>query len=292
MTDNFESQVEGLLDTATGAYYSYFFGDPLAFNEILRYKKNWESIHDTIRESIRNLRDAMAAPDAERFDRNLQMTKLIRRWREADHPGENSLVALLASKTCAESPLPAIGIGWGGIELPLVFRHVMRIAGADLPPVFAAHYSKYARSGSREPRIQPLSPEADISSIQGKQYMIFDDNSLSGATLQVVVEYLWTKYRARPAHVFLTKISGERRYDQMRMEKSDRGGLLNPLLVASSRVTEKGLVKGYLGETPFSRSWSRDVYENPIGVFSLSKRRILELLFSNSSADRFDREGF
>lgn len=125
----------------------------------------------------------------------------------------------------------------------------------------------------QEPRPKALS---------GQHVVVFDDNSLSGRTIEKVLEDLFREHQAVPNAVYLTRISGERRYDQMRMPGH---GMLNPKVVGS-------FIRGHLGETPFARAWSRDQYENPIGVFSLARRRVLELLFVNSSVDRFEREGF
>jgi hypothetical protein len=227
------------------------------------------------------------ASDWRTDDKNVhfEITKLIRRWREADHPGENMLVALHAmelARSDASDACDAVGIGWGGIELPIVYRQVAFIQGYAAPSAFAAHYSTYAKHGSKIPDVRPISPGASLEDLSGKTVILFDDNSLSGRTLQTIREHLSIKHGANADKIFLTRLSGERRYDQMRM---DDHGLLDPTSIGVS-------IYGHLGETPFSRAWSRKDYENPIGVFSMAKRRILELLFSNSSADRFDREGF
>lgn len=211
---------------------------------------------------------------------HLQATKLIRRWREADHPGENLLVALRALDDFPETTI-GVGIGWGGIELPVVYRQVASLRGRGALPVYAVNLSVYGRS-SGFPGARPLAPGTTSEALPGQSVVVFDDNSLSGRTVERVLELLFTEHQAVPNAVYITRISGERRYDQMRM----RGhGMLRPSAVGP-------FVRGYLGETPFARAWSRDEYINPLGVFSLARRRILELLFTNSSVDRFEREGF
>jgi hypothetical protein len=216
---------------------------------------------------------------------HLETTRLIRRWREADHPGENMLVALLARAHLLESGgkiLPSIGIGWGGIELPVAYRQVCVVSGDPAPSALAVHYSTYSKFGSTEPIAKGISPGASIADAEGGDVLLFDDNSLSGRTLQAVREFLLLEHDVRADAIFVTRLSGERRYDQMRMTAH---GVLDPKSVGEH-------VHGHLGETPFSRAWSRKDYANPLGIFSLAKRRILELLFANSSAERFDREGF
>lgn len=284
----FSAAVRRFIEHVGAAYYNVLFGR-FDFEPLQTAKDEWSALRGRAERLVSAILKQIEDKTTERFELNFDTSRLIRRWREADHPGENALVALLAIESLGNDlPPSAVGIGWGGVELPLAFRHICRIIGKRPPSVFAAHYSKYARHGSREPQIVPISSDAVIErDLSEGAAFVFDDNSLSGATLQTVAEYLWSKHRVTPRHVFLTRFSGERRYDQMRMEKTKRGGVVDPAL-----LKEDGFIRGYLGETPFSRSWSRDVYQNPIGVFSLAKRRILELLHSNSSADRFDREGF
>jgi hypothetical protein len=176
-----------------------------------------------------------------------------------------------------------VGIGWGGIELPIVYRQAAKLLGKEAPRAIAVHYSKYSEQGQKgAPVMRGVLPPEDEPNLDKEEVVLFDDNSLSGNTIEIVAEYLLLKHGARTKGVFVTRLSGERRYDQMRM---DDHGVLNPDLVGT-------FVHGHLGETPFSRAWSRKSYKNPVGVFSLARRRILELLHSNISADRYDREGF
>ncbi len=226
-----------------------------------------------IEELIKNWRTNPAEP-------HLQTTKLIRRWREADHPGENLLLALRSLDDFPDTTI-GVGIGWGGIELPVVYRQVAALSGRGALSVYAVNLSVYGRS-SGSPAARPLSPQTTPEALSGQRVVVFDDNSLSGRTIEKVLEHLFTEHRAVPDAVYITRISGERRYDQMRMREH---GMLDPDTVGS-------FIRGHLGETPFARAWSRDEYKNPIGVFSLALRRILELLFVNSSVDRFEREGF
>ena len=202
------------------------------------------------------------------YEFHFETPHLIRGWREADHPGENLLVALLADKRFGETNPVPIGIGWGGIELPLVYQVVRKLKSKkDPPPVFCAHYSLYSRSGRKEdPLLRALdeSRPEEIFKHPDTPVLIFDDNSLTGRTLKKVLEFMRLKWGCLPVGVFLTRISGERRYGQMRMKDH---GTLPPSLVGS-------FIFGHLGETPFSRALSRDDYKNPIKVFSLSRRRV------------------
>jgi hypothetical protein len=292
-----QREIARFLDGATRTYYAALGGREIDPHLLKRASENALQRSKALVSGLKEELETRWRDD--RQDPHIEAAKLIRRWREADHPGENALVALHAWEYASarlsidRDRVVAVGIGWGGIELPLAMRQVAFLSDGVKIPAFAAHYSKYAKAGVK--RVPDLTGLDDPSAALPKDALIvlFDDNSLTGATLQAVAEHLVRESRATIVGAFLTRISGERRYDQMRMEEKDdrRGGMLNPELVSLVR-DDMRLVRGQLGETPFSRAWSREKYQNPIGVFSLAKRRVLELLFSNSSADRFDREGF
>ena len=213
----------------------------------------------------------------------------VRRWREADHPGENLLTAAAAVDYCRKQGVKrpvAVGIGWGGIELPLAFRHAWEAAGGDAGDVrpLVTHYSHYrGNEDVSELTYDPLADDGLETPQPNEHVVVFDDNILTGMTIERVQDDLLRRLCVVTGF-FVTRISGGRRYGQMRMKQH---GVLNPELV------NRG-VYGFLGETPFALTWSQKYreYENPIGVFSLPRRRIIELLHANTSADRYDREGF
>ncbi len=289
-TPEIRTKVQDLLDHTSHLYYATLAGrSDMKRLDNLRESNCWPSLYRKLNEIINKIKKLVDKNwKVDPSEPHIQANKLIRRWREADHPGENTIVALQAwDKFKKDSPV-AVGIGWGGIELPMVYRQIATLIDDNcLPTAVAVHYSTYrGNQWKPDPAIRDLSPgENNIDSVlRGNNVLIFDDNSLSGRTIQQVAEYLFNSHETRIKAAYLTRISGERRQAQMRMYEH---GVLNPELVDK-------FIFGFLGETPFSRAWSSELgrYKNPIGVFSLARRRILELLFANSSADRFDREGF
>src|SRR5260370_11385246 len=89
---------------------------------------------------------------AQSIDQDMTFTQRhVRRWREADHPGENLLTATQAVEFCNQhgtrNPL-AVGLSWGGVEISLVFKHVWMATQDDLPCplVVGADYSHYRRN--------------------------------------------------------------------------------------------------------------------------------------------------
>ena len=212
---------------------------------------------------------------------------LVRRWREADHPGENALVAISAlGEIRGGRRVAAVGIGWGGIELPLVlecFATYFRIGRRRRRQVdvFIANYSHYRDQGAEIYWIGPMGTRAP--DFADKEPLLFDDNVLTGFTLERVRDAMLLNGSEIPK-MFVVRYSGERRWAQMKMPNH---GVMDPAVMRRE-------VGGYLGETSYARSWSTKEkdYVSPIGVFSLSRRRILECIHNNSTVDGWDREGF
>ncbi len=282
-TKELAAVIPDLTDAAVGLYYSaLLFERGRALNHLGTLSANHTILAKSVEDSVKTLWEIGKKTNDMTFTH-----KFVRRWREADHPGENLLTAALAidfSTRTGPKDLLALGISWGGIELPLVFKHAWLITQGDLPCplVLVADYSHYRQDEpSRELPYIALVPSSPVEPIPGSRVIVFDDNVLTGLTIEHIQDDL-LKRGCKVLAVFVTRISGGRRYGQMRMPDH---GVLNPEIVGK-------LVVGFLGETPFALTWSREKYVNPIGIFSLARRRILELLHANSSVERYDREGF
>ena len=215
----------------------------------------------------------------------------IRGWREADHPLENLSVALLAHKAVSVCPKTAsrsavFGVFWGGVELPIVAGYIGRLCNSEFSTVGFLSWGRYSEG------VTAISPA--YCNLQTGDYMsldhlardcekaiLLDDNSLSGTTLREVSRMIQS-VGVSAIDPYVVRFSGERREGQIRM---DGGGILDPNFL----VTQ---LNGYLGETPYARSYSMRSYENPVGVFNVARSRVLKHLHNNSNASVFKREGF
>lgn len=275
-----DSGINGLLYSSVSAYYAWIFGDyQRAQNACRDVNECWNSTSESFAEAAKLASDRSAARS---------LGDLVRRWREADHPGENLLTALLAEEALnSRGVTHAVGIGWGGIELPLVFQYLCsrnRPSGKWPVHVHIAQFSHY-RGGTRNNSVKwtQFPDPAQPFDVKGKVVALFDDNTLTGYTLERVRDDLLLK-GAKEVRLFVTRYSGERRYAHMKMTEH---GVIDPEVLRNE-------VGGYIGETPFARSWSAKPkdYKSPIGVFSLARRRILECIHNNSTVQLYDREGF
>lgn len=276
-----EDRLHGAVRQAVRAYYSWLIGEIepacTAFNRAIDAALAASNHLRTVCDRM----DGWLAKDRNRL-KSQAVSGLVRRWREADHPGENLLVCnFAAEKLPRKSSVTAVGIGWGGIELPIVFEFLGEKRGLKVS-TYIASWSHY-RNPSDSVRWVSF-PSSEVTEPTFTQTnLLFDDNTLSGITLEKVRNDMLLR-GAGDVLMYLIRYSGERRWHHMRMEDH---GVIDPDFLLRR-------VSGYIGETAFSRSWSTKTgdYESHIGVFSLGRRRILECIHNNSTVEAWDREGF
>lgn len=214
--------------------------------------------------------------------------KPIRNWREADDPYENLLLGLLAVEGIGEcDDTVALGLFWGGVELPVVASVAAEVTGRRLATWGFLSHGRYSSAASQDgDHFCDLSNScwSDIAGLgrtgTGK-VLLMDDNALSGGTLESARDLLFRR-GVTAVETWVVRFSGERREGQMRM---DKGGTVEPAYMDRR-------LRGFLGETPYARSYSRKRYESPVGVFNTARSRILRYLHNNSFASKFEREGF
>ncbi|MFJ7441607.1 hypothetical protein ACIQW5_28870 [Methylorubrum thiocyanatum] len=211
----------------------------------------------------------------------------IRNWREADSPYENLQLALLALERAGDGRTAALGLFWGGVELPIVASVAADLLNRRLATWGFLSRGRYSSSATQEDGFfcdLSTSRWRDIEDLGRSgttKTLILDDNALSGGTLESARDLL-VRAGVREVETWVVRFSGERREGQMRMVK---GGMVEPAYLANR-------LNGFLGETPYARSYSRKRYESPVGVFNTARSRILRYLHNNSFASKFEREGF
>lgn len=281
------SQLHGFVGYTVRAYYYWLLARPeqaaSAYARVLEHAGFVISAF----EKVRSVLEGWLGQDGLNSEQ-LRVDRLVRRWREADHPGENLLIAHVALRdTADDDSISAVGIGWGGIELPLVFRYLAKLeqikaANAGSLRTYVANWSHYGDERATTSWVAfPRHP--DPLEFSSSTCVLFDDNVLTGQTLERIRDEMLLR-GASQVRLYVTRFSGERRLAHMKMESH---GVIEPRFLLSH-------VKGYLGETPFARSWStkKGEYRNLLGVFSLARRRILECIHNNSTVEAWDREGF
>lgn len=280
-------QLHGFVGYAVRAYYYWLLARPEQAASAYAMALEHAAFVISAFENARSVLEGWLGQDGLSSEQ-LRVDRLVRRWREADHPGENLLIAHVALRdTADDDSISAVGIGWGGIELPLVFRYLAKLeqiksANAGTLRTYVANWSHYGDERATTSWVAfPRHP--DPLEFSSSTCVLFDDNVLTGKTLERIRDEMLLR-GASQVKLYVTRFSGERRLAHMQMENH---GVIEPAFLLSH-------VKGYLGETPFARSWStkKGEYRNLLGVFSLARRRILECIHNNSTVEAWDREGF
>ena len=221
-------------------------------------------------------------------ERTIRPENILRGWREADHPLENLWIALSALENIDAGSAAAIGIFWGGAELPIVLEYLTVRSGKPLKFFGHMEFGGYSNHQNADIQVfcnygngvfERLDTLKDVGTLA-----LMDDNALSGKTLEACRNLLLSK-GVNDVKAFVTRFSGERREGQIRMSGARGKGIVDPEFLVRS-------LKGYVGETRFSRSYSTGEYTSPTGVFNLARSRILKYLHENTFSSLYEREGF
>ena len=278
------SGAHGFLRHSIRAYYGWLLHKDGAVQELVNAVSCFNGDKVKIAKMIKKVRKYAHKKNVEQSS---LLADLVRGWREADHPGESLMTSLIAAdKLKDERELIVVGIGWGGIELPLTFDYVASLLPCSHDQarrLYIVRYSHYRSDNSDLEWYSFPVLESGDPQFEGIPAALLDDNTLTGLTLEQVRDALLLN-GSGAVHMFVTRYSGERRHAHMQM---DDHGVIDPEVLINQ-------VNGYLGETPFSRSWStkKKDYKNQVGVFSLARRRILECIYNNSTVELYSREGF
>lgn len=213
--------------------------------------------------------------------------KIIRKWREVDHPGQifsaiNSIKHDTQKLFKEGSNICALGLMYGGIELPFAFRSffgkeyynrikvagVMGISfyGEGKGSIIMKQYSRDVLESSipSAERLEDLIAPGDTA-------IILDDNIMTGRTIELARDRLQT-YGVKVPFSLCVRFPPENRIYQMKMR---RHGGVDPYALGKD-------IKGLVAQSPYSRIFtSTEGYKDATGVFDLSRQRIIKYLRKN-----------
>jgi len=213
--------------------------------------------------------------------------KIIRKWREVDHPGQ-ILLALksieddLKNQVSKDEKILAIGLMYGGVELPFVFKHVFEgkfensILIANLGGISFYRKGQSPLMGMYE-RDLLESAIADVDDgykILGNagKVILLDDNFTTGRTAELAYDR-FISYGIDVPFIMCVRYPPEHRVKQMEMKA--HGGV-DPLSIGKE-------IKGLVSRSPYSRIFSNEShkYKDKSGKFDLSRDRIERYLRKN-----------
>jgi len=268
---------EDYTSASLGLYYSKLMTDTEAFKRSMTDLRRSARALSELRNITELLCDFLSC-------NKIDTGKIVRKWREVDHPGQIYSCMWSVRKDVRELTekghnICALGIMYGGIELPFVFRQIH--CPESHAPIKIAHIagiSLYGRGrGSllmerfSEDVLESAIPNADwIEEIMnpGDIVIPLDDNIMSGRTMELVRDRL-RAYRVEVPFCICVRFPPPGRIYHMVMK---RHGGIDPDSLGRE-------VKGLVAKSPYSRIFSSGGdYKDTLGIFDRSRDRIIQYL--------------
>lgn len=208
-------------------------------------------------------------------------SKEYRAYREIDNFAENYIAVSLYNEKCNnKNAANACGLSYGGIELPILAKIIEkdRIESALLLK-FNKEVSGYSNKqliDLREFNIKNYGGLLNSNLFQNSKVDIFDDNVLTGKTLQLAINALYD-CNIDVGNICIVKYPGINRIDQM--------------FLSNTSAIDFNLFFNYIYGLCFSSpySWKDNEwynngkinYTDSFGVFDLNRKKIIECLIKN-----------
>lgn len=244
----------------------------ISFNE--NYKINSNDVENLIKNTIlitNEVRLEFAKqPDKENY------SKEFRAYREIDNFAENFITCYLTLQKDSNIFNKGIcGVCYGGLELPIIMKSIdHRINDVSILK-FNKNVTGYAKKQSLELRFFDISKTGGIELFgidKQKEYIILDDNLLTGKTMQLAITTFYD-IGINVDKIVAVRYPGVNRISQMFM----------PNHGAVDYRHFFNFIEGLYFPSPYSwrDPYSTNPYEDSLGIFDLNRRKILECLAKN-----------
>ncbi len=209
-------------------------------------------------------------PDKENYSKD------FRAYREIDNFAENFITCNLAlQKDSNISNKGICGLCYGGLELPIIMKSIDdRINDVSILK-FNKNVTGYAKKQSLELRFFDIFKTGGIELFgidKHKEYIILDDNLLTGKTMQLAITTFYD-IGINVDKIVAVRYPGVNRISQMFM----------PNHGAIDYRHFFNFIEGLYFPSPYSwrDPYSTNPYEDSLGIFDLNRRKILECLAKN-----------
>ena len=208
-------------------------------------------------------------------------SKEYRAYREIDNFAENYIAVSLYNEKCNnKNAANACGLSYGGIELPILVKIIEkdRIESALLLK-FNKEVSGYSNKqliDLREFNIKNYGGLLNSNLFQNSKVDIFDDNVLTGKTLQLAINSLYD-CNIGVSNICIVRYPGINRIDQMFLNNTS----------AIDFNLFFNYIYGLCFSSPYSwkdNEWYNNCkinYTDSFGVFDLNRKKIIECLIKN-----------
>lgn len=209
-------------------------------------------------------------PDKENYSKD------FRAYREIDNFAENFITCYLTLQKDSNIFNKGIcGVCYGGLELPIIMKSIDdRINDVSILK-FNKNVTGYAKKQSLELRFFDISKTGGIEIFgidKQKEYIILDDNLLTGKTMQLAITTFYD-IGINVDKIVAVRYPGVNRISQMFM----------PNHGAVDYRHFFNFIEGLYFSSPYSwrDPYSKNPYEDSLGIFDLNRRKILECLAKN-----------
>ncbi len=209
-------------------------------------------------------------------------SKDYRAYREIDNFAENFIAVSLYNEKCNNyRVINACGLSYGGIELPIISKIVNKNRIEQLLLLkFNKEVSGYSNKQNinlRNFNINEFGGIAGINELINPTVDLFDDNVLTGKTLQIAINSLYD-YDVSVDNICIVRYPGINRIDQMFHENTS----------AIDYHLFFDYIYGLCFSSPYSwkdDSWksknNKIDYTDTLGIFDLNRKKIIECLIKN-----------
>ena len=244
----------------------------ISFNE--NYKINSIDVENLIKNTILITNEFRLEFDKQPNKENY--SKDFRAYREIDNFAENFITCYLTLQKDSNIFNKGIcGVCYGGLELPIIMKSIDdRINDVSILK-FNKNVTGYAKKQSLELRFFDISKTGGIEIFgidKQKEYIILDDNLLTGKTMQLAITTFYD-IGINVDKIVAVRYPGVNRISQMFM----------PNHGAVDYRHFFNFIEGLYFSSPYSwrDPYSKNPYEDSLGIFDLNRRKILECLAKN-----------
>lgn len=244
----------------------------ISFNEY--YKINRSNVEALIKNAILITDEFKTSfsrlPDKENYSKD------FRAYREIDNFAENYITCYL---TLQKDPCVfnkgICGICYGGLELPIIMKSMDDRINDISVLKFNKNVTGYSKKQSLELRFFDIFKAGGIELFginKQKEYILLDDNLLTGKTMQLAITTLYD-IGINVGKIVVVRYPGVNRISQMFMPNH---GAIDYRQFFS-------FIEGLYFSSPYSwrDPYSTNPYEDSLGIFDLNRRKILECLAKN-----------
>ena len=235
-----------------------------------------ENINQTINILNKSLKQELKIMD------NVDYSKDYRAYREIDNFAENYVAVSLYNEKCNNNKLVnACGLSYGGIELPILAKIINKDKIEEILLLKfnngASGYTTKQLIDLRNFSISDFGGLINCDKIINSNVDLFDDNVLTGKTLQLAINSLYD-YNINVNSICIVRYPSINRLEQMFLDNSS----------AVDYNLFFNYIYGLCFNSPYSwkdDSWKNENggldYPDTLGVFDLNRKKIIECLIKN-----------